>query len=482
MLYFAFATLGLLILAGCVEAAAAAPPPDVLDNLRYCTIHRQTEVEARERAQRPFDTRIAILNAAISDLTATLNQNGAAPLSCTFHIPYPDITDVIFGALDSQNTLDWCSEYLSNVTNSAVEFPRKGAIISNFVAGCSPRASFIEGMLLPSITFGAGSTLAAGGNFEIRGPSVNKTTNIFFANGTQTNIAAVQKGSVNIPNISGEVGVIGLSSSIFEDAAITSLMSVVRIKKIEDNPTINTPWRAIHVAAWAIFLGTTVIYMVILGALHCCDWLEERSRARVKAIIATIFVVSTITIFILCLLGTWPATLTQNKEDAWHFFGSFAIYIINGIWAFPAILRYRIGGRKLTNRWRQRRGRHVLRQVQIELQHQVAPAPAPAAIPPAVLDPPHHLVGNVAGSLNPNPPGDVATVPFLISAAQHAVFLAEGSEADGPQGRGLGSTEGLDLQDQERLKDSTYTETALLQTGMYGIFAIVTVVDVMRLL
>jgi hypothetical protein len=56
-------------------------------------------------------------------------------------------------------------------------------------------------MLHPSITLGAGSTLAAGGNFEIRGPSIHKTTNIFFANGTQTNIAAVKQGSVNISNI-----------------------------------------------------------------------------------------------------------------------------------------------------------------------------------------------------------------------------------------------------------------------------------------
>ncbi|KAF8533237.1 hypothetical protein BDD12DRAFT_810344 [Trichophaea hybrida] len=403
MLYSAFAILGLPILSGCVATAAAAPPPDVLDNLRYCTIHRQTEVEAP----------------AISRLTATLNQNGAAPLECTFRIPYPDITDVILGALDSQHALDWCTKYLANLTNTT-----------------------------------------ARGNFEIRGPSINKTTHIFFANGTRTNIAAVQNGTVSIPNISGEVGVIGLSSSIFEDATITSLMSVVHIEKIEDNPnikdnptiegnstiednpTINTPWNAIQVAAWAIFVGTTLIYMIILGALHCCGWPEERSRTRVKVIMATIFVVSTITIFILFLLGIWPATLTKYREDAWHFFGSFAIYIINGIWAFPVILRYCVGGRKLINRWRQRRGRNVLHQVQIELQHQDAPTPAPAAIPAAVLVPPHHLV------------------------TTRGQWLMQGGEAGGPQGRGLGSTGGLALQDQERLKDWTYAETAILQTGM----------------
>jgi uncharacterized membrane protein YiaA len=137
-------------------------------------------------------------------------------------------------------------------------------------------------------------------------------------------------------------------------------MSVVRIEKIADNPTINTPSDAVQVAAWAIFLGTTVIYMIILSALHCCDWPEERLRTRVKVIIATIFIVSTITIFLLFLLGTWPATLTKKKENVWHFFGAFAIYIINGFWAFPAILRYWVGGRKLTNRWRQRRGCNVL--------------------------------------------------------------------------------------------------------------------------
>jgi hypothetical protein len=235
------------------------------------------------------------------------------------------------------------------------------------------------------------------------------------------------------------------------------------MEKIEDNPTVNTSWSAIQVAAWTIFLGKTVIYMIILGVLHCCDWLEERSRTRVKVIIAAIFVVSTITIFLLFLLGTWLATLTKTREDAWHFLGSFAIYIINGIWAFPAILRYGVGGRKLTNRWRQHRGRNVLHQVQIELQNQVAPAPVPAAIPAAVLvlvppSPPSNdpgpvvnayaqdirsgevlQVGNVAGlgdhlgSLNPNPPGGVATVPIVVSAAQYAVFLAEGGEVGGSQ-------------------------------------------------
>jgi hypothetical protein len=93
-------------------------------------------------------------------------------------------------------------------------------------------------------------------------------------------------------------------------------------------------------------------------------------------------------------------------------------------------------------------------------------------------------MGNVAGlddSLNPNPPGGVATVPIVVSAAQHAVFLTNGGKAGGPQGRGLRRTGGLELQDQERLKDWTLAVTALLQTGMYGIFAIVAFVDVMRL-
>jgi hypothetical protein len=31
-----------------------------------------------------------------------------------------------------------------------------------------------------------------------------------------------------------------------------------------------------------------------------------------------------------------------------------AIYIIKGIWAFSATLRYWVDGRKLINRWRQR--------------------------------------------------------------------------------------------------------------------------------
>lgn len=68
-------------------------------------------------------------------------------------------------------------------------------------------------------------------------------------------------------------------------------------------------------------------------------------------------------------------------------------------------------------------------------------------------------VGNVAGlgdylgSLNPNPPGGVATVHIVVSAAQNAVFLAEGGEVGGPEGRGLGRTGALALQDQDRLKD-----------------------------
>ncbi|KAF8508574.1 hypothetical protein BDD12DRAFT_811124 [Trichophaea hybrida] len=363
MLYSAFAILGLPILSGCVATAAAAPPPDVLDNLRYCTIHRQTEVEARERAQRPSDIRSVILNAAISRLTATLNQNGASPLECTFRIPYPDITDVILGALDSQHALDWCTKYLANLTNTTVEFPQQGAIISNFVAGCKPEVPFIEGMLLPSITLGVDNTLKARGNFEIRGPSINKTTHIFFANGTRTNIAAVQNGTVSIPNISGEVGVIGLSSSIFEDATITSLMSVVHIEKIEDNPNIKD-----NPTIEAIQLSRTIQ----LSTHHGMP-----SKLQL----------STITIFILFLLGIWPATLTKYREDAWHFFGSFAIYIINGFGLSQLFSATALedGSSSIAGG----NAEVVMSSTRSKSNSNTkdAPTPAPAAIPAAVLVP-----------------------------------------------------------------------------------------------
>lgn len=87
-------------------------------------------------------------------------------------------------------------------------------------------------------------------------------------------------------------------------------------------------------------------------------------------------------------------------------------------------------------------------------------------------------VANVAGlaaylgALNPNPPRGVATVHIVVSAAQNAVFLAEGGKVGGPEGRGLGRTGALVLQDQDRLKDWTYAGTVLLQVRMYGIFTI----------
>lgn len=81
-------------------------------------------------------------------------------------------------------------------------------------------------------------------------------------------------------------------------------------------------------------------------------------------------------------------------------------------------------------------------------------------------------LGDYLGSLNPNPPGGVATVHIVASAAQNAVFLAKGREAGGPEGRGLGKTGALALQDQDRLKDWTYAVTVLLKVRMYGIFTI----------
>jgi hypothetical protein len=57
-------------------------------------------------------------------------------------------------------------------------------------------------------------------------------------------------------------------------------------------------------------------------------------------------------------------------------------------------------------------------------------------------------LGNYLGLLNPNPPGGVATMPIVVSVAQNTVFLTEGREAGGPEGRVLGRTEALTLQDR----------------------------------
>jgi hypothetical protein len=248
------------------------------------------------------------------------------------------------------------------------------------------------------------------------------------------------------------------------------------------------------IAIWSTWAAVNAMMILLLLVPRCTRLFSDRVRTLIRLGVAWFYAVSSITLVVLLGLDNGPARYTVVKEDCWNLLIAIGLYLGHGFWAWTCILRTICAHTKVFLRWRQIRGRKMMKTVQTELATVQAHAQALAAAPPAVVPaPPIDAVGPLGsayvqairaghadavrdigfmGTFFGPTAANPALPPHIVEAAQDGLYHAQGGES--------GWVGGLSIEEQDKLFNVALGLMVAVQTLHCTFFGFLAYADVVR--
>jgi hypothetical protein len=246
----------------------------------------------------------------------------------------------------------------------------------------------------------------------------------------------------------------------------------------------------VAVAIWSTWAAVNVVIMLLVLLPRCTRVCSELVQTRTRLAVAVLYAASSVSLVLLLGIDKGPARYTVVREDCWHLLVAIGIYLGHGFWAWTCILRHFCATTKLFIRWRQLRGRQLMRTVQTELATFQAPGAAPPAVVPA---PPVEAIGPLGvayvkairaghadavrdiGFLGPffGPTAKNPAPPHIVEATQDGLYQAHGGDSSGWTG-------GFAIEEQDKLFNLAVGLMVAVQTLQCTFFGSLAYADVVR--